>query len=95
MNDLDKVAIEQKLEDVRAWAQEKIASGAEPPWAWFQYMKLIETADAILGSREATTKESSQQSAMPVGEHLRLVGPNDQQDGFQRHPAGLPTQLPM
>jgi hypothetical protein len=40
----------EKLEEVRAWAKDKIASGDEPPWAWYQYMKLIETIDAILGA---------------------------------------------
>jgi hypothetical protein len=29
---------------VKEWAQSKIRAGAEPPWAWYQYMKLIEAA---------------------------------------------------
>jgi hypothetical protein len=37
-----------QLEAVRAWADGKIVTGAEPPWAWYQYMKLRETLDAIL-----------------------------------------------
>ncbi|MGO9056381.1 MAG: hypothetical protein ACLQU2_03225 [Candidatus Binataceae bacterium] len=37
-----------ELKRIREWAQSKIDTGAEPPFAWYQYMKLIEAADAIL-----------------------------------------------
>jgi hypothetical protein len=42
------------LEALREWAQDKIDAGEEPPWAWYQYMKLVETADAILRGFSAT-----------------------------------------
>ena len=29
----------QELERVRDWANAKVQSGSEPPWAWYQYMK--------------------------------------------------------
>ena len=38
----------EELERLRAWADDKLATGEEPPWAWYQYMKLRETLDAIL-----------------------------------------------
>ena len=41
----------EDLKKIRQWADDKIATGEEPPWAWFQYMKLRETLDAILGGR--------------------------------------------
>jgi len=52
-----------KLTEIRQWAHEKAQGESEPPWAWYQYMKLIETADAILAGMDATIPmESSQQS---------------------------------
>ena len=35
------------MRHLRDWADGKIEAGEEPPWAWYQYMKLIETIDAI------------------------------------------------
>jgi len=31
----------RQLNGVRQWAKDKNACGDEPPWAWFQYMKLM------------------------------------------------------
>jgi hypothetical protein len=39
--------IEDCLVTVRDWAGEKVRSGKEPPWAWYQYMKLVEAVDLI------------------------------------------------
>ena len=73
--------VRSELERVREWANAKIASGSEPPWAWYQYMKLRETLDAILGGMDAvTTTASSQRSASHPGGLLRLVGSNSRQD---------------
>lgn len=86
----------RQLQDVRQWAKDKIAVGAEPPWAWYQYMKLIEAADAILSGMDCSiTMESSQQSAAPLDVHLRLVDPICQQDVFPHRSSGLPVQMPM
>ncbi len=86
----------RQLQDVRQWAKDKIADGSEPPWAWYQYMKLIETADAILaGSACTTTTESSQQLGPHQDGPLRLVDATYRQDSVQRHPSGLPTLMPM
>ena len=84
----------EKLLEVRAMAQEKIASGAEPPWSWYQYMKLIETVDAIVAGAAQITTANSPQLANPAGAHLRLVAAIGPQDGVQRLPAGLPVQMP-
>jgi len=91
---MDKVTAED-LARIRGWAKEKIAQGSEPPWAWYQYMKLIETIQALeAGMAAVTTRESSPQSAEHLDAHLRLVGSTDQRDTAQHRPAGLPTQLP-
>ena len=88
--------MKQELEAVRAWAREKLQGGNEPPWAWYQYMKLVETVDAILGGMAVTTTtENSPQSEQHPGGHLRLVDSMNPQDNAQPHPVGLPTRLPM
>ena len=50
-----KVDMREELERIRAWADAKIAAGQEPPWAWYQYMKLRETLDAILAEMDAVS----------------------------------------
>lgn len=85
----------KELLDIKLWAKEKIAGGQEPPWAWYQYMKLIETIDAILDSSKCVTKESSQQSEERQGGHLRLVDSTYPQDNAQPHSSGFPITLPM
>jgi hypothetical protein len=84
-----------ELQRVRDWAHKKIAAGQEPPWSWYQYMKLVETADAILQGMDATTTASLPRSAEQPGVHLRLVDSTCQQDTAPHRPAGLPVQMPM
>lgn len=85
------------LERMRAWAQAKLATGEEPPWAWYQYMKLRETLDAILGGMASTTlqTESSPQEAPRQGKHLRLVGATYSPDSVPHHQSDEPVTLPM
>jgi hypothetical protein len=85
-----------ELEKISRWAQSKIDAGAEPPWAWYQYMKLVETCDAILMGMAATaTKGSSPRSEPQSGVRLRLVDATCQQDSSQLHHAELSVQMPM
>ncbi len=85
----------EELERTREWADAKIASGQEPPWAWYQYMKLRETLDAILAGMDAVSPmERSPQSPPHPETHLRLVEATDPQDTARRHPVGLPARLP-
>ena len=95
MNPANEKAAHQ-LQDVRQWAKDKIDGGQEPPWAWFQYMKLVETADAILTSMGCvTTTENSRQLAKQQDAPLRLVDSTCRQDTAQHHSSGLPVHLPM
>jgi hypothetical protein len=88
--------MKEQLEQVRSWAQGKLQGGEEPPWAWYQYMKLVETVDAILAGMAATTSmESLRQSEPHPGEHLRLVDSTYPQDTSQHHHVGLPIQMPV
>lgn len=86
--------MDRQLEEIRDWAKAKVASGIEPPWAWFQYMKLIETVEAILGSQASVvTTESSPQPAQRPTPQLQLVGSISRPDNAP-HPPDIP-QLPM
>lgn len=85
-----------ELECIRAWAGKKIQGGSEPPWAWYQYMKLVETIDAILAGMAAVGPgENLPQSAQRPGTPLRLVDSTFQPDVSQPHQVGLPIQPPM
>lgn len=86
-----------ELERVRKWADEKIATGAEPPWAWYQYMKLRETIDAILAGVSVATSEteSSPQSGAHLDSGPRLVVSNTQQGTAPHRQSTVPVPLPM
>ncbi len=83
-----------ELERVREWAQDKLQGGSEPPWAWYQYMKLVETVTAILDGMDAT-KEHSPQSEPPPDTHLRLVDSTTQPDTAPPRPDQPKPRLPM
>jgi hypothetical protein len=86
-----------ELERVREWALAKLSGGEEPPWAWYQYMKLRETLDAILSGMDAVTQqtESSPQAEPHRGKHLRLVEATHWQDGVPPAPSDEPVRLPV
>lgn len=67
---MDNTAARHALKDVRLWAKARIAAGFETPEASYQYMKLIEAADAILSDLDATKQDSA---ASRPDSHLRLV----------------------
>jgi hypothetical protein len=88
--------MDKQLEEIRNWAKAKIADGQEPPWAWFQYMKLIETVDAILASQACiVTMENSPQSDQHQIPHLQLVEPTSRQDNGPPLPGPSPIRMPM
>jgi hypothetical protein len=85
-----------ELERVREWALAKIATGDEPPWSWYQHMKLREALDAILAGMDAITPrtENSPQEVPRPGTQFRLVGATFSQDTVRHHPSDEP-ELPM
>jgi len=85
-----------ELQRVRQWAQEKIDAGSEPPWAWYQYMKLIESIDAVFQGTECTTAmENLQQSGKHTERRLQLVEAKSEQDISQLHPVDSKVLMPM
>ena len=95
MPDHDPDMNRAELERVRKWADDKLATGQEPPWAWYQYMKLRETLDAILAGIAATTTVNLQQSEPRQEKHLRLVVSTSPQDIAPPHRADQLVPLPM
>ncbi len=84
----------EQLERVREWAIARLATGEEPPWAWYQYMKLRETLDAILDGMAATRPLGLPELALHSGAGLRLVASNDRQESARHHHAVTPVRLP-
>lgn len=89
------IAIKRDLGRIREWAQGKIKAGSEPPWSWYQYMKLIEAADAILEGMTIVTTVNSRQSEPQRGKRPRLVGATYRQDTAPPRPIGTKVRLPM
>jgi hypothetical protein len=83
-----------ELQKVRDWANGKIATGAEPPWSWFQLMKLREDLDQILAGMSVVKTESSPQSEAHSGTGPRLAVSNVRQGSAPHHPQVVETQLP-
>jgi len=86
-----------ELQRVRQWADSKLATGEEPPWAWYQYMKLRETLDATLpGMAEVMPQTENSPREVPRREtHLRLVASTYRQDTARQHQSDEQVQLPM
>jgi len=57
-----------ELQRMLDWANQKIEAGEEPPWAWYQYMKLRETLEAILEGRRVVklVAEDDDKPVMPI-----------------------------
>ena len=87
-------AMREQLEEIRDWAKAKLQGESEPPWAWYQYMKLIEVTDAILEGMASAT-ERLQRSELHREMPLRLVADSDQQDTSQSRPSDEKPPLPM
>jgi hypothetical protein len=84
----------EELQKVRDWADEKIATGAEPPWSWFRYMKLRETLDEIIAGMSVVKTESSQRSELHTEIGPRLAVSNTQPSSAPHHPQAVATRLP-
>lgn len=83
------------LEHIRDLAVEKLSTGSEPPWVWYQLMKLREASEALMAGMDATQPTAgSPESGSRRGAGLRLVGSGDQQETAQRHPDKIAIQLP-
>ena len=83
----------EELERMRAWADAKLATGAEPPWAWSTYKSLKDNLDNILDGLAVTADLPGSQARSESA--LRLVVNNNSQDIARRRHGPPPVQLPM
>lgn len=83
------------LERVRDLALERLATGSEPPWVWYQLMKLREASEALIAGMDATQPmEDSLRSARRSGAALRLVAEAGPQESVPPHQDTVPVRLP-
>lgn len=83
------------LERIRDLAVEKLTTGNEPPWVWYQLMKLREASEALIAGMDATQPMAgSPESERRQGAGLRLVAATCQRDSAQRHPETIVVHLP-
>jgi hypothetical protein len=61
------------LEQVWGWANDKLATGEQPPWAWEQYVKLCEMLDVISARMAGNKVSSSSRYTQRQSAHLRLI----------------------
>ena len=73
--------MKQQLSRVRDWAHKKVRSGEEPPWSWYQYMKLIEASETILDGLDAARTERAPQSRRLSPESSRVEPENGRKAG--------------
>ena len=70
---------------VRDWARGKIAAGREPPWAWYQYMKLLDAVDSLRRGRAKVRRLGGDSPALrgPASERRESKETTDQQGSEQ------------
>jgi hypothetical protein len=61
------------LEHLWAWANDKLATGEQPPWAWEQYVKLCEMLDVISARMAGNKVSGSSRYTQRQSAHLRLI----------------------
>lgn len=67
--------MKRELEEMRAWARNRIESGAVPEWSWPQHVALIEAIDFVLHDMAVLTVPAA--SHRPASNGLRLVATDD------------------
>lgn len=83
----------QRLHD---WAKDKTHSGSEPPWAWYQYMKLIEATESIMkGMDSAIATVNLPRLVSQEGNVFQLADSKSQQDSARCRQADEQPRLPM
>jgi len=85
------------VKELLGQVEERLKTGEEPPWSWFQLMKLKETLQQVLQSMDATTRQTENlpQSDLHLETPLRLVDSKYLLDAAQRHRDTSDPILPM
>ena len=83
------------LEHIRELAIARLATGREPPWVWYQLMKLREASEALIAGIDVTQPtEDSRGSLRHPGAHLRRAAEADPPDSAQHRQDMVPLRLP-
>jgi len=62
-----------QMRALKAWAVERMIDGTGTPWAWFQFMKLVEVIDTFLEAGEEaglTRPARASITEPPLGENV-------------------------
>lgn len=92
---MDDKAAAAQLSNLLEWAREKIHGDDQPPWAWFQYMKLQEVTESILKGMGASTAVDLPSLGERQGTYLRLAADSSRPENALRRPERIETPLPM
>lgn len=88
--------IDQNLQDILNWAQRRLQSGEEPPWARDNYSRLVDVLNDIIAGREATI---TLEDLRRLEEHQERVQQqsdrNDHANIVQLRPHTVRVQMPM
>lgn len=83
------------LERIRDLTMQRLSTGNEPPWVWYQLMKLREASESLIAGMDATQPTEGLQGLAPrLGGGLRLVDSNYPQETVQHRPGSWPVRLP-
>jgi hypothetical protein len=69
-----------ELQRVLDWTNARLKEGAEPPWSWYQHMKLREALEAIISELCPEVRPQTADSPTPAQQkvvHLRQAGRTD------------------
>jgi len=87
--------IDNQLQNILDWTNQKLATGEEPPWSWYQFMKLREAIEAIrTGSLYIPIEEDSQESVERQETGHQPKGCIVPINSARRHPDNADPQQP-
>ena len=67
-----------QMRALKSWAVERMIDGTGTPWAWFQFMKLVEVIDTFLEAGEDAGLTAPARNAPhegPIGENVVAFNP--------------------
>lgn len=87
--------MDEHLQRVSEWARERLASGMEPPTAYYRLMQLVEAADCLrAGGCVTPPTDDSPQSGQPAENDRPQAASVVQLDSVRPHRAGQPVLPP-
>jgi hypothetical protein len=79
---MTELAPDAHMRALKSWAVERMIDGTGTPWAWFQFMKLVEVIDTFLEAgedagltRPARTASAEPDIATAIAENVVVFNP--------------------